>query len=75
MSQGRKSLILQAFNTLDKTGDGVIKVEDLQGVYNVTKHKKYLSGEWSEEKCLEEFLASFDTPNEADGEVCFNTYI
>ncbi|XP_060551463.1 calcyphosin-like protein isoform X2 [Ruditapes philippinarum] len=67
MSAARKSLISQAFRKLDKTGDGTITVEDLKGVYNVKKHKKYLNGEWTEDQCLREFLDSFDTPNEKDG--------
>ncbi|XP_045160218.1 calcyphosin-like protein isoform X3 [Mercenaria mercenaria] len=69
MSNARKELITQAFHKLDKTGDGTITVEDLQGVYNVKKHPKYLNGEWTEEQCLRQFLDSFDTPNEKDGKV------
>lgn len=69
MSQGRKDLIMQAFKKLDKTGDGQITVEDLKGVYNVKKHKKYLNGEWTEDQCLREFLDSFDTPDNKDGVV------
>jgi Ca2+-binding EF-hand superfamily protein len=67
MSNGRKTLIRAAFTKLDKLCDGVITVDDLKGVYNVKKHAKYLSGEWSEERCLREFLDCFDTPNEKDG--------
>jgi len=70
MSQARKVLIMDAFKKLDRTGDGVVTVEDLKGVYNVTKHKKYLSGEWTEEQCLREFLDSFDDKNNKDGKVC-----
>ena len=69
MNNCRKSLIRQAFQKLDKTGDGIVTVEDLRGVYNVKKHKKFISGEWTEDQCLAEFLTSFDTPNEADGKV------
>ena len=69
MSSARKQLISKAFRKLDKTGDGVVTVEDLKGVYNVSKHPKYLSGEWTEEQCLQQFLVSFDTPNEADGKI------
>jgi len=69
MSQARKVLIMDAFKKLDRTGDGVVTVEDLKGVYNVTKHKKYLSGEWTEEQCLREFLDSFDDKNNKDGKV------
>ena len=68
MSQARKTLIHQAFKKLDKSGDGVVTVEDLHGVYNVKKHPKYLSGEWSEDRCLRQFLDSFDS-DDKDGQV------
>jgi len=69
MNKSRRALILLAFNKLDKTGDGVITVDDLKGVYDVRKHPKYISGEWSEDQVFLKFLTSFDTPNEADGVV------
>lgn len=31
MNKGRRELVLRAFNKLDKTGDGVITVDDLKG--------------------------------------------
>ena len=34
MSRNRKSLIAQAFRKLDKTGDGIVTIDDLRGVYN-----------------------------------------
>ena len=69
MSQNRKDLIQAAFTKLDRTGDGIVTVEDLKGVYNVKKHPKYLNGEWTEEQVLKTFLDSFDTPNDKDGKV------
>ena len=69
MSNSRKALIIKAFKKLDKTGDNEVTVQDLKGVYNVKKHPKYLSGEWNEDQCLDEFLKSFDTPNHYDGKV------
>lgn len=70
MSAARKNLINQAFMKLDKTGDGVITVEDLKGVYNVKKHPKYLNGEWTEDQCLRVFLDSFDSQDK-DGVVSY----
>ena len=31
MNKSRRELVLKAFNKLDKTGDGVITVDDLKG--------------------------------------------
>ena len=44
-------------------------------VYDVTKHPKYISGEWTEEQVFLKFLASYDTPNQADGLVSQSYYI
>ncbi|KAL0201790.1 hypothetical protein M9458_004977, partial [Cirrhinus mrigala] len=51
----------------DKTGDGVVTVADLQGVYNSKHHPKYKSGEWTEEQVFHSFLENFDSPNDKDG--------
>lgn len=75
MSSSRKSLINQAFRKLDKSGDGLVTVQDLKGVYNVQRHAKYLSGEWTEDQCLREFLDSFDTPNEKDGQITGEEFV
>ena len=68
MPNCRKNLIHRAFQKLDRTGDGIITVEDLKGVYSVKKHPKYLNGEWTEDQCLRVFLDAFDS-NEKDGKV------
>jgi hypothetical protein len=68
-------LIKKAFSKLDKTGDGVVTVADMKGVYNARKHPKYLNGEWEESRVFEDFLKTFE-PDEAtrDGKVrtCFS---
>lgn len=69
MSNARKEVIMQAFRKLDKTGDGVITIDDLRGVYNVKHHPKYQNGEWTEEQIFRKFLDSFDSPNDKDGQV------
>lgn len=75
MSQTRRSLVIRAFKKLDKTGDGVVTVEDLRGVYNVIKHPKFISGQWTEDQCLGEFLSSFDSPKNKDGIVTEEEFI
>ena len=70
MSKARKDVISRAFRKLDKTGDGVITIEDLKGVYNVKKHPEFLNGQKTEDQLFRTFLDSFE-PNsaEADGQV------
>jgi Ca2+-binding EF-hand superfamily protein len=69
MSESRRKIIGEAFRKLDKTGDGVITIDDLKGVYNARKHPKYVNGEWTEKQVFEDFLKSFDSPNDPDGVV------
>jgi len=69
MNAARKDLVLQCFLLMDKTGDRVITVKDLIGSYNVSKHPKYLSGEWTETKVYKEFLKTFEAEGHEDGNV------
>lgn len=69
MSKARKEVVMQAFRKLDKTGDGVITIEDLRGVYNAKYHPKYQNGEWTEDQVFRKFLDNFDSPYDKDGKV------
>lgn len=68
MSKSRLDLIDAAFHKMDKTGDGVITVDDLKGVYNVRMNPKFINGELTEDQLFHEFLNSFDSDNK-DGKV------
>ncbi|CAH1243625.1 CAPSL [Branchiostoma lanceolatum] len=70
MSKARKDVIMQAFNKLDKTGDNVITIADLKGVYNCKHHPKYKSGEWTEDQVFGEFLKSFDENMDGTVSLC-----
>nr|XP_020739415.1 calcyphosin isoform X3 [Odocoileus virginianus texanus] len=68
MSQAREAVIAAAFAKLDRSGDGVVTVDDLRGVYSGRAHPKVRSGEWTEEQVLRRFLDNFDS-SEKDGQV------
>ena len=68
-------MVHKAFNKLDKTGDGFITNEDLKGVYDVTKHPKFKSGEWTEDQCFGNFLKCFDSPQDADGVITLDEFM
>ena len=61
MNQGRKKYVGQAFNKLDKDGNGWIDINDIRGVYNARKHPDVLSGKKTEDNILQEFLETFET--------------
>ncbi|CAI5799227.1 calcyphosin [Podarcis lilfordi] len=75
MSEARKEVIRQAFQKLDRTGDGLVTVEDLRGVYNGRSHPKFKSGEWTEEQVFRSFLDSFDSPDDKDGKVTAEEFL
>ncbi|ESO87733.1 hypothetical protein LOTGIDRAFT_127507 [Lottia gigantea] len=71
MSEQRIRVINEAFDKLDVDKNGQIETDDLRVVYsgNVKRHPKYVSGEWTEEETLRNFLDSLDTPGCPDGKV------
>eukprot|EP01135_Chromosphaera_perkinsii_P005801 Nk52_evm1s366 gene=Nk52_evmTU1s366 len=75
MSKNRENLIKKAFQKLDKTGDGIITVEDLKGVYEYKTHPKFQNGEWSEDDVFRAFIKSFDSPNDPDGQVTWEEFL
>ena len=38
----RKNMVLKAFAMMDKGGEGVITVQDIAGVYDVSKHPEFI---------------------------------
>ncbi|XP_053386873.1 calcyphosin-like protein isoform X2 [Mercenaria mercenaria] len=71
MTKRRVELINQAFDCLDANKDGILNIDDLKIVYstNAKQHPKFISGEWTEEQVLRNFLDSIDTPGNPDGKV------
>ncbi|KAM5230320.1 LOW QUALITY PROTEIN: calcyphosin [Hipposideros larvatus] len=69
MSQAREAVISAAFAKLDRSGDRVVTVDDLQGVYGGRAHPKVRSGEWTEEEVLRCFLDNFGSSNSSKEQV------
>lgn len=64
----RTKLVDMAFDKLDRTGDGLVTVEDLVDAYNVEFHPKFKSGEMSKRDILQDFMKQWDGANR-DGKV------
>lgn len=75
MPDCRVELIEAAFEKLDKTGEGIVTVEDLHGVYDASQHPKFLSGEMTEDEVFEKFLRNFDKTNDPDGTITKDDFL
>ncbi|XP_041474976.1 calcyphosin-like protein [Lytechinus variegatus] len=75
MNQSRVNIVEKAFKKADKTGDGVLTVADLKGVYNVKEHPKYKNGEWTEQQCFESFLKTFDEADDPNVKVTMEEFL
>lgn len=49
MSKNRKMLVREAYKRLDKTGDGVVTIEDLMIAYNANAHPEVVNGRMTPE--------------------------
>ncbi len=74
LSRRRLDLIALAFKQLDRTGDGQVTVEDLEGVYDPSFHPEVRSGKLTKAQALRDFLKQFDTI-EADGVVTQDEFV
>lgn len=70
MNANRKALVEKAFKKLDKDGSGVVTVDDMNGVYDCSKHHAFLSGEKTKEQIFRDFLQHFELGGHVDGKVC-----
>ncbi|XP_076068560.1 crustacean calcium-binding protein 23-like [Oratosquilla oratoria] len=69
LSDARVEVIGEAFDKMDASGDGVITLEDIQGVYSASQHPKVLEGVATEEEILTRFLHRFEGNTVEDGKV------
>lgn len=74
MSQRRVNLIGEAYDKLDRTGDGRVTVEDLSGVYDTSMHPDVLEKKATEEEVMISFMGQWDTL-EKDGVVTFDEFL
>lgn len=61
LNKFRFELVMKAFSILDKTGDGLVTIEDLAETYNTASHPRVKAGTMTHEQCLREFMAQWDS--------------
>ena len=60
MNERRKNIVLKAFQSLDKNGNGIIELDDIRDTYNAKNHPDVKSGKKTEDEVLAEFLDTFE---------------
>eukprot|EP00831_Metopus_contortus_P080861 TRINITY_DN836_c0_g1_i2.p1 TRINITY_DN836_c0_g1~~TRINITY_DN836_c0_g1_i2.p1 ORF type:complete len:464 (+),score=102.69 TRINITY_DN836_c0_g1_i2:203-1594(+) len=61
LNDRRRSAVYEAFRKLDVTGDGKVTLDDIEQLYKVESHPKFISGQKTKKEILEEFLGQWDT--------------
>ena len=69
MSASRKKVLMEAFNKMDSTGDGVLSLDDIRNTYCVDNHPKFKSGELTKDEILTQHLNRFEKNGTRDGKV------
>ncbi len=62
-----------AYNKLDINGDGLVKLDDIARIYDVSKHPDILSGKKDATQVYREFMSMWDT-QVADGIITFDEF-
>ena len=60
MNDFRKDFVRTAYKLLDKDGSGIVTLDEVSSLYDVSKHPKVLDGSWTEAKALTEFMKQWD---------------
>ena len=70
-NEARQKIIDKAFQKFDKSGNGLINIRDLKGVFNANSHPKVKLGEITEDQVFDHFLRNF---NDHTGEGMIDIY-
>ena len=74
MNPRRLDFVKQAFDILDRDGNGVVEPADVVEAYNAKKHPDVIAGKKTEDEVMREFLDTFDVGGEKDGKVTRNEF-
>jgi len=78
LSATRKTLVKKIFDVLDKIGGerGYLTIDNISGIYSVSKHPAVIAGRMTKEEALQEFLNSFEGDyGNRDGKVTLDEWI
>ena len=75
LSDRRVNMVKKAFSILDRDGSGQIKINDIEGIYDVSMNPEFLEGKKTKEEIFTEFLNNFEgARGNKDGCVTWNEF-
>ena len=76
LNQRRKNMVLKAFAMMDKDGSGVITVQDICGIYDVSRNPDFIEKRLTKDQILMNFLNQFDgARGNNDGKVTLDEFV
>ncbi|VVD04095.1 unnamed protein product [Leptidea sinapis] len=75
MSESRRDIVAQVFKKLDKSGHGVLAIDDIRKIYSVNCSPRYKSGEDTADFTMNKFLANFEGDDSVDGTVTLEEFM
>ena len=61
LNERRLEMVHMAYNVLDKSGDGLVTIEDIMQAYDASYHPDFQSGRKTKEEVLREFMQVWET--------------
>jgi Ca2+-binding EF-hand superfamily protein len=75
LSERRLNMVKKAFAMLDKDGSGVIGINDIEGVYDVSMNPEFLEGRRTRDEIFTDFLSNFEgARGNKDGKVVWTEF-
>lgn len=60
LSERRLNMVKKAFARMDRDGSGQVQINDLLGIYDVSRNPDFLEGRKTRDEILSEFLQNFE---------------
>jgi calcyphosin len=73
LNESRQGWIRKAYDKLDVNKDGLVKLDDIAQLYDVSQHPDVMQGKLSPEQAYRQFMSLWDT-QVADGVVTFDEF-
>lgn len=73
LNENRQNMVHMAYAVLDKSGDGVVTIDDIMMAYDASYHPDFQSGRKTKEEILREFMQVWET-HKKDGIVTIEEF-